>query len=48
MVNKATSVIAHDMEKIEITLDHPFVYAIVDNTNNLPVFIGVENVISEK
>ena len=48
VVNKATSVIAHDMEKIEITLDHPFVYAIVDNTNNLPVFIGVENVISEK
>jgi len=24
----------------EVHLDRPFVYAIVDNENNLPVFIG--------
>lgn len=43
IVNKATSVRTDELENIEITLDHPFVYAIVDNTTNLPVFVGVVN-----
>ena len=30
-------------EKIYITLDRPFVYAIVDNTTGLPVFLGSVN-----
>ncbi len=30
-------------EKIYITLDRPFVYAIVDNSTNLPVFLGSVN-----
>ncbi|MCR5637949.1 MAG: hypothetical protein K6F97_03810, partial [Lachnospiraceae bacterium] len=27
-------------ERKEVYLDRPFVYAIVDNENNLPIFIG--------
>ncbi|MBR1674740.1 MAG: serpin family protein [Eubacterium sp.] len=30
-------------EKIYITLDRPFVYAIVDNSTDLPVFMGIVN-----
>lgn len=39
---KATS-IYRPQQQIVITLDHPFVYAIVDDTINLPVFVGVLN-----
>lgn len=38
---KATSVRME--ERVEINLDHPFVYAIVDNETGLPVFIGCVN-----
>lgn len=41
-VAKTNSIVVQE-EKVEITLDHPFVYAIVDDTTNLPVFIGVVN-----
>ena len=27
-------------EPLYITLDRPFVYAIIDNAHNLPIFIG--------
>ena len=27
-------------EPLYITLDRPFVYAIIDNANNLPIFLG--------
>ena len=30
-------------EPVYITLDRPFVYAIVDNTTGVPLFLGVEN-----
>ena len=30
---------------VYIILDHPFVYAIVDNKTNLPVFVGCINTI---
>lgn len=39
---KATA-IYRPQQQITITLDHPFVYAIVDDTTNLPVFVGVVN-----
>ena len=32
-----------EREKLDITLDHPFVYAIVDTKTNLPIFIGCIN-----
>lgn len=42
-IKNTTSVVSPDLESVEIILDHPFVYAIVDNTTKLPVFIGVQN-----
>ncbi|MBR1598882.1 MAG: serpin family protein [Lachnospiraceae bacterium] len=47
VVSKTTSVVTDNLAKIEITLDHPFVYAIVDNTTNIPVFVGVVNRLGE-
>lgn len=41
-VSKVTSV-GPSSDKIQIFLDRPFVYAIVDNNTKLPVFIGVVN-----
>ena len=43
----ATAVIAKESSALidvkRVTLDRPFVYAIVDNTVNLPIFIGTVN-----
>ena len=47
IVNKTTSVVTDNLERIEIVLDHPFVYAIVDNKTNTPVFVGVVNKLEE-
>ena len=41
-VEKATAFL-REREKVYITLDKPFVYAIVDDKTNLPVFVGVVN-----
>ncbi len=38
---KATAMLMQ--ERVEITLDHPFVYAIVDDEAGLPIFIGCLN-----
>jgi len=43
IVNKCTSVRPADEKPVYIILDHPFVYAIVDNKTNLPVFVGCIN-----
>jgi Serine protease inhibitor len=32
-------------DEISITLDRPFIYAIVDNDSGIPIFLGAENVI---
>jgi len=45
VVAKANS--AYDPDSKSVTLDRPFVYAIVDNTTKLPVFIGTVNDIGE-
>ena len=43
---------AEEEEPKEVVLDRPFVYLIVDNQNNLPIFIGtmetMEGQVSEK
>ena len=31
--------------KIEVTLNRPFVYMIIDNTTNIPIFIGILNTV---
>ena len=36
-----------DEKEYHITLDRPFVYAIVDNSTGVPVFVGVQNTMSE-
>ncbi|MCR5700959.1 MAG: serpin family protein [Lachnospiraceae bacterium] len=43
IVNKTTSVRPTEEKPVYIVLDHPFVYAIVDNKTNLPVFVGCIN-----
>lgn len=45
-LQKNTSVLRPE-KQINITLDHPFVYAIVDDTTNLPVFVGVVNILGK-
>ncbi len=46
IVNRVTS--ALDKKPVyQITLDRPFVYAIVDNATGVPVFLGVQNNMSE-
>jgi serpin B len=42
VTSKATSVM-DPKPHMEIKLDHPFVYAIVDAKTNLPIFIGCMN-----
>lgn len=42
MTDKCTAVYA-EPEYIDITLDRPFVYAIVDNETGTPVFLGCQN-----
>lgn len=42
MVDKVTSVVDRK-EKLDIKLDHPFVYAIIDTKTNMPLFIGCVN-----
>ncbi len=46
-MTKATSVMADEPPYKEVYLDRPFVYAIIDNTTNLPLFIGVVNTVAE-
>jgi serpin B len=31
--------------KIEINLNRPFVYMIIDNSTNIPIFIGILNTV---
>ena len=38
VMEKASS--AHSQKVIEVNLDHPFVYAIIDTDTGLPLFIG--------
>jgi len=42
IMNKATAIPVEEKE-YHITLDRPFVYAIVDNATGVPVFVGVQN-----
>lgn len=42
VLDKNTSIV-DKKEVLHINLDHPFVYAIVDNKTNVPIFIGVLN-----
>lgn len=42
VMDKATAFVT-DEKEYHITLDRPFVYAIVDNANGVPVFLGVQN-----
>jgi len=44
MTNKSSMI--SDVTKV-VTLDRPFVYAVIDNTTNLPVFIGTVMSINE-
>ena len=36
-----------EKETVEITLDRPFVYAIVDDASGLPVFLGTVNSVAK-
>lgn len=40
---KESSCLPQKKEKLEINLDHPFVYAIVNVKTNIPIFIGTMN-----
>ena len=42
IVDKCTST-KDDKPTMTIKLDHPFVYAIIDTDNNMPIFIGCAN-----
>ncbi len=42
-VNKTTSIMPVERPVVRIELDRPFVFAIIDRTNNLPIFTGAVN-----
>ena len=47
ITDKATSVL-DERPRLDINLDHPFVYAIIDTKTNIPVFIGCMNSIESQ
>jgi len=42
MMDKCTGIMIAD-DTVKVTLDRPFVYAIVDDTTGVPVFLGIQN-----
>jgi len=44
MINAA--VMPSEDEPVYITLDRPFVYAIIDGSTDMPLFLGIQNTVN--